>query len=102
MCGGALKVRVMTSSRSDERSTEVGFMVGDSLPSLVSLAGIGRLLAAELADELVQFIEARIPELAIALEPVVQLPEGFRPQLVEALLGNRLHVDQPGRFQRAQ
>ena len=56
---------------------------------------------AELADELVQFIEARIPQLAIALEPVVQFPERFRPQLVEALLGDRLHVDQPG-LQRAQ
>src|SRR5262245_24157636 len=70
---GPLNVRVITTSRSDTRSIVVGFTVVDSFfPAAIRL-----LLVFELIDELVQFPEARIPELPIALEPVVEAAERF-------------------------
>src|ERR1700753_3011922 len=60
---GALKVRVMTSSRSDFRSTLVG------PGSLSLLAAIGLLLSLQSPDAPVRRVEARGPELAVALDP---------------------------------
>src|SRR5690349_7993526 len=60
---GASKVRRMTSSRSDLRST--GCFAG-----LLSLfASIGLLLAFQFFDDLVQRLEARVPELPEPLHP---------------------------------
>src|SRR5580698_5718688 len=61
MRAGLLKVRVMTSSRSDFRSTVVRFFVG--VGSLSRVASIDLLLPFQFADNLVQFVEACIPEL---------------------------------------
>src|SRR5580765_4826037 len=57
---GPLMVRLTTSSRSDFRSTVVS-------PSL--LASIDVLLPFQFLDNLVQFVEACIPDLVVSLEP---------------------------------
>src|SRR5215831_519270 len=67
MRAGALKVRVTTSSRSDFRSTVVRFFIG--VASLSLLAFIDSLLSFQFLDDLVQLVEARVPELAIPLDP---------------------------------
>src|SRR4051794_25594478 len=64
---GPLNVRVTTSSRSDFRSTVVRFFMG--VGSLSLLASINLLLAFQFLDNLVQLVEARIPELAVLLDP---------------------------------
>src|SRR5690348_11260024 len=67
MRGGPLKVRVTTSSRSDFRSTVVGFFMG--VGSLSLLASISLLLPFQFLDDLVQLVEARVPELAVPFDP---------------------------------
>src|SRR5215475_2544558 len=64
---GALKVRVTTSSRSDFRSTVVGFLIGVDSASL--FAFIGLLFSFHFLDNLVQLVEACLPELAVPLKP---------------------------------
>src|SRR6202453_969826 len=61
---GPSKVRVTTSSRSDLRSTVVRFFVAAG-----SLASIDFLLPFQFLDNLVQLVEACVPELAVALDP---------------------------------
>src|SRR5262245_33475740 len=56
MRAGPLKVRVTTSSRSDFRSTVVGFFTG--VVSLSLLASIDLLLACQFLDNLFQLVEA--------------------------------------------
>src|SRR3954469_25032360 len=67
MRAGALKVRVTTSSRSDFRSTVVRLLMGAG--SLAFFESIDLLLAFQFLDNLVQLVEARGPELAVALDP---------------------------------
>src|ERR1700733_3729617 len=67
MRAGALKVRVTTSSRSDFRSTVVRFFMG--LGSLPVLASIDLLLLFQFLDDLVQLVEARVPEPPVPLDP---------------------------------
>src|SRR4029453_11259130 len=67
MRAGPLKVRVTTSSRSDFRSTVVRFFMG--VGSLSLLASIGLLLPFQFLDNLVQLVEACVPELAVPLDP---------------------------------
>src|SRR5215813_5466166 len=67
MRAGPLKVRVTTSSRSDFRSTVVRFFIG--VASLSLLASIDLLLPLQCLDNLVQLVEACVPELAIPLDP---------------------------------
>src|SRR6186713_548583 len=64
---GPLKVRVTTSSRSDFRSTVVRFFMG--VGSLSLLASINLLLPFQFLDNLVQLVEACVPELAVPLDP---------------------------------
>src|SRR5579863_6439425 len=64
---GPLKVRVTTISRSDFRSTVVRFFMGVS--SLSLLASIDLLLPFQFLDNLVQLVEACVPELAVLLDP---------------------------------
>src|SRR4249920_1987426 len=64
---GPLIVRVTTSSRSDFRSTVVRFVT--SVASLPVLASIDLLLPFQFLDDLVQRIEARVPDLAVPLDP---------------------------------
>src|SRR5882757_4140730 len=67
MRAGPLKVRVKTSSRSDFRSTVVRFFMAVS--SLSLLASIDLLLPFQFFDNLVQLVEACVPELAVPLDP---------------------------------
>src|SRR5262245_20759151 len=67
MRAGPLKVRVTTSSRSDFRSTVVRFFTGAG--SLSLLASIDLLLPCQFLDNLVQLVEACVPELAVPLDP---------------------------------
>src|SRR5262245_22868391 len=67
MRAGPLKVRVTTSSRSDFRSTVVAFFMG--VGSLSLLASIDLLLPFQFLDNLVQLLEAWLPELAVPLDP---------------------------------
>src|ERR1700730_11016148 len=67
MRAGPLKVRVITNSRSDFRSTVVRFFMGVGSPSL--LASIGLLLPFQFLDNFVQLVEACVPELAVPLDP---------------------------------
>src|SRR6187551_3100409 len=64
---GPLKVRVTTSSRSDFRSTVVRFLMGAG--SLCLLASIDLLLPFQFFDNLVQLVEACVPQLAVPLDP---------------------------------
>src|SRR5579863_8264741 len=66
MRAGPLKVRVTTSSRSDFRSTVVRFFMGAG--SLPLLASIHLLLPFQFLNNLVQLVEARVPELAVLLD----------------------------------
>src|SRR5678809_1716410 len=63
MRAGPLNVRVTTSSRSDFRSTVVRFFIG--VASLSLLASIDFLLPFQFLDDLVQCVEACLPELAV-------------------------------------
>src|SRR5207344_3509397 len=62
---GPLKVRVTTSSRSDFRSTVVRFFRGATSVSLI--ASIDLLLPFQFLDNVVQLVEACVPELAVSL-----------------------------------
>src|SRR5277367_285989 len=64
---GPSKVRVTTSSRSDFRSTVVRFFLG--VGSLSLPASIDLLLPFQFLDNLVQRVEACVPELAVPLDP---------------------------------
>src|SRR5262245_28028800 len=66
MRAGPLKVRVTTSSRSDFRSTVVRFFMG---VGSLSLASIDLLLPFQFLNDLVQRVEACVPELAVPLDP---------------------------------
>jgi hypothetical protein len=63
---------------------------------------MGGLLLLEFFDQFVQFLEPRIPDLSVPLEPVMKVAKRPRAKLVESLLGTRLHVDEPGVFQDPQ
>src|SRR5687767_11637274 len=76
MRAGPLKVRVTTTSRSDFRSTVVRFFIG--VASLSLLASIDLLLSFQFLDNLVQLVEACVPELAVR-------PPNMRVQRTRAL-----------------
>src|SRR5215468_289810 len=99
MRAGALKVRVTTSSRSDFRSTVVRFFIG--VGSLSCLAFIGLLLPFELLDNLVQLVEACVPELAIPLDPRCLVLQSARTELAGAHAPDLLRGDEPGLLQDA-
>src|SRR5690242_3060777 len=67
MRAGPLTVRVTTSSRSDVRSTVVVFFIGmGSLSLFVSMDGF---LPFQFFDNVVQLVEACVPQLAVTLQP---------------------------------
>src|SRR5688572_1733788 len=67
MRAGPLMVRVTTSSRSDFRSAVVRFFTGAG--SLSLLASIDLLLPFQFLDNVVQLVEACVPELAVPFDP---------------------------------
>src|SRR6187551_3764700 len=68
MRAGASKVRCVTSSRSELRSTVVRFFIAAG--SRWVSASIDLLLPVQFLDNVVQLVEARFPEPAIPLDPV--------------------------------
>src|SRR6478752_2665290 len=82
MRAGPLKVRVTTSSRSDFRSTVVRFFMG--VGSLSLLASIDLLLPFQFLDNLVQLVEACVPELAVPLKPCRLFLQSSRAELAGA------------------
>src|SRR5512145_1433177 len=99
MRAGPLKVRVTTSSRSDFRSTVVRFFMGVS--SLSLLASIDLLLPFQFLDNLVQLVEACVPELAVPLNPCRLFLQSARADLAGPHAPDLLRCDEPGLLQDA-
>src|SRR6185436_3347202 len=98
MRAGPLKVRVTTSSRSDFRSTVVRFMGVGSLPVLAS---IDLLLPFQFLDNLVQLVEACVPELAVPLDPGHLFLQPAQAELAGPHTPDLLRGDEPRLLQDA-
>src|ERR671911_1993837 len=96
---GPLKVRLTTSSRSDFRSTVVRFFI--SVASLSLLAFIDLLLPFQFLDNLVQLVEACVPELAIPLDPGRLFLQSARAELAGPHAPDLLRGDELGLLQDA-
>src|SRR5215813_3549991 len=99
MRAGPLNVRVTTSSRSDFRSTVVRFFMG--VGSLSLLASIDLLLPFQFVDNLVQLVEACVPELAVLLNPCRLFLQSARADLAGPHAPDLLRDDEPGLLQDA-
>src|SRR6185295_5822939 len=99
MRAGAFKVRVTTSSRSDVRSVVVGFFM--SVGSLSLLASIDLLLLFQFFDNLVQLVEARVPKLAVPLDPYRLFLQPARAELAAPHAPDLLRGDKPRLLQDA-
>src|SRR6266542_2943809 len=93
---GASNLRVMRISRSDGKVSVVSCFV------LVAMVFPQSFLCLPLADQVVQPIHPIAHPAPEFLQPRVELVEGLRPQLIDALLRDRTHVDQPGVTQHAE
>src|SRR5262249_12457225 len=96
---GASNVRVTTSSRSDLRSTVVAFFMAGVSLSLVG--SLGALIAFQFLDHPVQLVEARVPELAVSLDPRCRLFEAAWAELAGAHAPDLLCGDEPRLLQHA-
>src|SRR5512134_595579 len=99
MRAGPLKVRVTTSSRSDFRSTVVRFFMG--VGSLSPLASIDLLLPFQFLNNLVQLVEACVPELAIPLDPCRLFLQSAQAELAGSHAPDLLRGDEPRLLQDA-
>src|SRR6266498_1217505 len=99
MRAGPLKVRVTTSSRSDFRSTVVRFFMG--VGSLTLLASIDLLLPFQFLDNLVQLVEACVPELAVPLDPCRLFLQSAQAELAGPHAPDLLRGDEPRLLQDA-
>src|SRR5277367_2978424 len=99
MRAGPLKVRVTTSSRSDFRSTVVRFFMG--VGSLSRLASIDLLLPFQFLDNLVQLVEASVPELAVPLDPRRLFIQPAEAELAGPHAPDLLRGDEPRLLQDA-
>src|SRR5262245_52550292 len=99
MRAGALKVRVTTSSRSDFRSTVVRFFPEEG--SLSLLASIDLFLLFQFLDNLVQLVEARGPELAVALDPCRLFLQSAQAELAGPHAPDLFRGDEPRPLQDA-
>src|SRR6185369_12218087 len=97
MRAGPLKIRVTTTSRSDFRSTVVRFFIG--VASLSLLASIDPLLPFHFLDNLVQLVEACVPELAVPLEPCRLFLQSARAELADPHAPELFRADEPGPLQ---
>src|SRR6266436_9940011 len=93
MRAGPLMVRVTMSSRSDFRSAVVWFFMG--VGSLSLLASIDVLLPFQFLDNLVQLVEACIPELAVPLDPCRLFLQSAQAELAGPHAPDLLRGDQP-------
>src|SRR5688572_7238676 len=96
---GPSKVRVTTSSRSDFRSTVVRFFMG--VGSLSLLASIDLLLPFQFLNNLVQRVEACVPELAVALDPGRLFLQSAQAKLAGPHAPDLLRGDEPRLLQDA-
>src|SRR5688572_28183115 len=99
MRAGALKVRVTTTSRSDLRSTVVGFFM--RAKSLFLSASIGHLLPFHFFNNLVQLVEARGPQLVIPLDPGRFFLQSALAEPAGAHAPDLLRSDQPRLLENA-
>src|SRR5919198_3708113 len=99
MRAGALNVRVTTSSRSDVRSTVVRFFISRASLSLVP--SIDLLLPFQFLDNLVQLVEACVPELVIPLDPGRLFLQSARADLAGPHAPDLLRHDEPRLLQDA-
>src|SRR5512141_1331546 len=99
MRAGPLKVRVTTSSRSDFRSTVVRFFMG--VGSLSLLSSIDLLLPFQSLNNLVQLVEACVPELAIPLDPCRLFLQSAQAELAGPHAPDLLRGDEPRLLQDA-
>src|SRR5271156_2581043 len=99
MRAGPLKVLEMTSSRSDFRSTVVRFSMG--VASLSLLASIDLLLPFQFLDNLVQLVEACVPELAVPLDPCRLFLQSAQAELAGPHAPDLLRGDEPRLLQDA-
>src|SRR5271163_3762042 len=99
MRAGPLKVRVTTSSRSDFRSTVVRFFMG--VGSLSLLTSIDLLLPFQFLDNLVQLVEACVPELAAPLDPCRLFLQSAQAELTGPHAPDLLRGDEPRPLQDA-
>src|SRR5881628_181214 len=86
---GAANFFVMRISRSDGSVSVVSYFV------LVAMIFLPFFLCPALADQVLQPIHPVAHRSPERLDPGVELVERLRPQLVDALLRDRTHVDQP-------
>src|SRR5881397_4335046 len=96
---GPLKVRVVTSSRSDFRSTVVPFFMGAG--SLSLLASIDLLLPFQFLNNLVQLVEACVPELAVPLDPCRLFLQSAQAEPAGPHAADLLRGDEPRLLQDA-
>src|SRR6267154_1646325 len=99
MRAGPSKVRVTTSSRSDFRSTVVRFFMG--VGSLSLLASIDILLPFQFLNNLVQLVEACVPELAVPLDPCRLFLQSAQAELAGPHAPDLLRGDEPRLLQDA-
>src|SRR6188768_1442411 len=99
MRAGALNVRVTTTSRSDFRSTVVRLFMG--VGSLSLLASIDLLLPFQFLNNLVQFVEACVPELAVTLDPCRLFLQSAEAELAGPHAPDLLRRDEPRLLQDA-
>src|SRR5580658_10454896 len=99
MRAGPLKVRVTTSSHADFRSAVVRFCMGAG--SLTLFASIGILPSFEFLDNLVQLVKARLPQLAIPLDPCRLFLQTAQTEPAGSHAPDLLRSDQPRLLQYA-
>src|SRR3954469_7643958 len=99
MRAGPLKARLTMSSRSDLRSTVVGFFM--RVGSLSFLASIDLLLLFQLLDDLVQLVEACVPEPAVPLDPCRLFLQSAPTKLAGPYASDLLRDDEPRPLQDA-
>src|SRR4026209_1457362 len=93
MRAGPLKVRVTTSSRSDFRSTVVRFFM--AVVSLSPFGSIDLLLPFQFLDNIVQLVEACVPELAVPLDPRRLFLQSAQAELASPHAPDLLRSDKP-------
>src|SRR5579863_5994490 len=99
MRAGPLKVRVTTSSRSDFRSAVVRFFMG--VGSLSVLPSIPFLLVFQFLNNLVQLVEACVPDLAVPLDPCCLFLQSAQAKLAGPHAPDLLRGDEPRLLQDA-
>src|SRR3954451_18257853 len=99
MRAGPSNVRVVTSSRSDFRSTVVRFFM--RVGSFPLFASIDFFLPRQFLDNVVQLVEAFAPELPVPLDPCALFLEPEQPKFAGPHAPDLLRDDEPSPLQDA-